>query len=228
MVMQILIVEDNSNLAKSIERFLKQEKYTVKAFENGMDAERFWIINNTDIDLVILDVQLPGKNGFELCESVRDKNIFTPILMLTAKSEIEHVVKGLRVGADDYMTKPFSLDELLARIQALLRRPKTFQAEKVALSEGVFFHGSSRKVFKDGVEVSLTPKEFEILEFLIQHKNEAVSQQTIIDHCFDFAKEHWSNVIEVHIKNIRKKLFAYESEKKLKTVRGFGYRLEIE
>lgn len=226
--MKILIIEDNRNLAKSIERVLKQENFSVGVFWNGTEAENFWLINHSDIDLVILDIQLPERNGFEICQNVREKNISTPILMLTAKGEMEDKVKGLQIGADDYLTKPFKFEELLARVHALLRRPKIFKTEKIQITKNIILDILARKVEKNGIEILLTPKEFTILEFLVEHKNEAVSQQKIFDHCFDFAKENWSNSIEVHIKNLRKKLFTNENEQILKTVRGLGYRLEIQ
>jgi len=226
--MKILIIEDNRNLAKSIARVLKQEHFSVGTFWNGADAEQFWLINHADIDLVILDIQLPIRHGFEICKTIRGNNISTPIMMLTAKEALEDVVKGLTIGADDYLVKPFKFEELLARVHALLRRPKIVKTAKILLISNIIFDAAARQVTKDGIEVSLAPKEFEILEFLIRHKNKAVSQQDIFDHCFDFAKNNWSNTIEVHIKNIRKKLFIHDDEKILKTVRGAGYRLELE
>ena len=225
--MKILIVEDNRNLAKSIERVLKQESFSVAHFVDGLEAEKYWLASRSEIDLVILDIQLPGKDGFKVCQAIRGQGLSTPVIMLTAKSELEDKVKGLQIGADDYLTKPFNFEELLARIQALLRRPKELKKEKMQLTKDIYFDSSARKVTKNEAEISLTPKEFEILEFLVQHKNEAISQQKIFDHCFDFAKENWSNTIEVHIKNLRKKLFTNDDEKILKTVRGIGYRLEI-
>ncbi|QQS59823.1 response regulator transcription factor [Candidatus Peregrinibacteria bacterium] len=225
--MKILIVEDNRNLAKSIERVFKQENFSVRSFWNGKEAEEFWISHHQEIDLVILDIQLPKKNGFEICQTIRKKEICTPVIMLTAKQELEDRVYGLEIGADDYLGKPFQFEELLARVHALLRRPRTLKTEKIQLTKNIVFDGIARKVEKNGTKIALTPKEFEILEFLVRHKNEAVSQQKIFDHCFDFAKDNWSNAIEVHVKNLRKKLFTHNDEKILKTVRGFGYRLEI-
>ena len=225
--MKILIIEDNRNLTKSIARVLKQENFSVGSFWNGKEAEEFWLMNHQEIDLVILDIQLPEKNGFKICQTIRKRNIATPVLMLTAKSELEEKVKGLQIGADDYLTKPFKFEELLARIHVLLRRPKEFKKEKMQLTKDIYLDSFARKVTKNEVEISLTPKEFEILEFLVRHRNKAVSQQAIFDHCFDFAKVNWSNTIEVHIKNLRKKLFTNDDEKILKTVRGIGYRLEI-
>ena len=225
--MKILLVEDNRNLAKSIVRVLRQDFFSVIHFVDGLEGEDYLLLNHEEIGLVILDIQVPGKNGFEICKTIRDQKLSTPVLMLTAKNKIEDKVNGLSLGADDYLEKPFSFQELLARIQALLRRPKAFQNQRVELSSRIIFDGWARKVVKDGKDISLTFKEFEILEFLVKHKNKAVSQQSIFDHCFDFAKDNWSNTVEVHIKNIRKKLFDENDAKILQTVRGHGYRLEI-
>ncbi len=225
--MKILLVEDNLNLAKSIIRVLKQENYLVEHFLNGLEAESYWILNQKIIDLVLLDIQLPGKNGLEICKNIREKNISTPILMLTAKHEMEDKVLGFNLGADDYLAKPFVFDELLVRIKALLRRPKMLQRKKIFLTENISVDLDSKKIEKKGIEIFFTAKEFEILEFFIKNKNKVVSQEQIFEGCFDFAKENWSNTIEVHIKNIRKKLFK-DDKKILRTVRGMGYCLEIE
>ncbi len=225
--MKILIIEDNKNLAKSIARVLQQEKFSIEIQENGAEAENFWIQHHSSIDCVLLDIQLPEKNGFEICKNIREKNISTPVIMLTAKGEVESRVQGLQSGADDYLTKPFSFDELLARIFAVLRRPQIIQQKKIWITEEICFQKEKRSVQKKNLEISLTPKEFEILEFLVENKNRAVSQQQIFEHCFDFAKDNWSNTIEVHIKNLRKKLFKDCYETPLKTVRGIGYCLEI-
>ena len=226
--MKILIVEDNRNLAKSIERVLKQESFSVAHLVDGLEAEKYWLACHSEIDLVILDIQLPGKDGFKVCQTIREQGLSTPVIMLTAKQAVEDKVNGLSLGADDYLGKPFKFEELLARIHALLRRPKAFKTEKIELSPQITFDAAARKVTKNEVEIGLTPKEFEILEFLVRHRNKAVSQQAIFDHCFDFAKDNWSNTIEVHIKNIRKKLFNADDAKILKTVRGVGYRLAIQ
>ncbi len=224
--MKILLIEDHLNLASSIKRVLLQENFSVEHISNGAEAEIFWIANNENIDLVILDIQLPGKNGFKVCETIRKKGISTPVIMLTAKSEMNEKLAGFMAGTDDYLPKPFNFDELLMRIQALLRRSNVLIPQKIKITSVITFDQLARKIEKNGQEIRLTAKEFEILEFLVLNKNQAVSQQKIFDHCFDFAKENWSNTIEVHIKNIRKKCFVDEKEV-LKTVRGFGYRLEI-
>lgn len=224
--MKILVIEDNRTLAKAINRVLKQEGFAVGMCHTGEDGEEFWQQNHRDIDLVILDVMLPLKDGIAICASMRSRGISTPVLMLTAKGELEDKVKGLQTGADDYLVKPFAFEELLARISALLRRPRQVVKEVITIGE-VSVDLIAHTVTQDGNEVPLTPKEFSILEFLIRHKNQAVTQQQIFDHVFDFAKENWSNTVEVHIKNLRKKLFPSSDASPLKTVRGVGYRLEL-
>lgn len=225
--MKILIIEDNKNLANAIVRVLKQKSYSSAHFTNGFEAQQYWVDNTKDIDLVILDIQLPGKNGVEICQTIRALKIMTPVIMLTAKQQTKDKIYGLNNGADDYLTKPFEFPELLARIQALLRRPKILNQSIIALGDNINFNASARCVTKNKQIIALTPKEFEILNCLIRHKNIVLSQQQIFNHCFDFAKDNWSNTIEVHIKNLRKKLFNQNDKNILKTVRGFGYRLEI-
>ncbi len=225
--MKILLIEDNRVLAKAINRVLKHEGFAVGICHTGTEGESFWRDHHADIDMVILDVMLPEKDGFAVCESMRSLGIATPVLMLTAKGEVDEKVRGLNVGADDYLVKPFAFEELLARIGSLLRRPKQVAQAVVDLSEGVTIDLVAHIVTKDGDEVSLTLKEFSILEFMIMHKNQVLTQQQIFDHVFDFAKENGSNTIEVHLKNIRKKIFPHSDVSPLKTVRGVGYRLEI-
>lgn len=223
--MKIFIVEDNQTLARSVERMFKQENFSVGISSDGMEAEKFCMMNHGEIDLIILDVQLPRKDGFAICHSLREKGIDTPILLLTAKGEVSNKVHGLGIGADDYLVKPFKFEELLARVHALLRRPKMYQKSRTNITPDIVFNAITRSVERGSVEIPLTPKEFKILEYLVQHKNESVSQQEIFDHCFDFAKENWSNAVEVHIKNLRKKLNDHD-KKTIKTIREFGYRLE--
>jgi two-component system, OmpR family, copper resistance phosphate regulon response regulator CusR len=225
--MKILLIEDNPLLGKSIARILKQEGITVEYLKNGEEGEKFWMIHNKSIDLVLLDIMLPWKNGIEICKTIRKKWITTPILMLTAKGEIKDKVLGFRTWADDYLVKPFDYDELLVRIQALMKRPKHVLQSKIELACGVNIDIPARVIEKNGEKISLTPKELGILEFLVHHKNRVVTQQEIFDNVFDFAKDNWSNTIEVHIKNIRKKLFWEYGKQIIETVRGVGYKMEI-
>jgi len=225
--MKILLVEDNSILWKSIVRFLKQQSITVEHIKNWTDAEIFWQINNKDIDLAILDIMLPWKTWIEICKTIRQKGIYTPVLMLTAMWELQDKIIWFKTWADDYLVKPFEFEELLMRIQTLLRRPKTIEKQIINLSYDIKVDLSWVSVSKDWKDISLTPKEFSILEYLIHNKNVAVSQQKIYDSVFDFAKDNWSNTIEVHIKNLRKKLFWNHGKEIIKTVRWVGYKLEI-
>jgi len=225
--MKILIAEDNRVLSSSIRRVLRQEGYTVVCIWDGEEAENYWIFNKDTVDLVILDLMLPKKNGISVCKTIRAEGINTPILMLTAKGELNDKVTGLNAGVDDYLVKPFEFDELIARINALLRRPSNIINEKMIISGNISVDLNAKKVAIKNKEINLTTKEFAILEYLIRNKNIAVSHQQIFDHVFDFAKHHSSNTIEVHMKNLRKKLFSNPKENVIKTVRGHGYRLEI-
>lgn len=224
--MKILLIEDNALLAKSIIRGLKQEKILTEHFIRGDDGERFLKNHHKEIDLVILDLMLPGKSGEEICRSARAENIDIPILMLTAKSDLEDKVRGLEIGADDYLTKPFEFEELLARIKALTRRSKkTFENEIKDITKSVKIDLSKRVILKNGREVPVSPKEFSVLETLLKYKGKALSRNEIFNEINDFADTPWSNSIDVYIKNLRKKLF-YDEDDPIKTIRGFGYRLD--
>ena len=222
--MKVLIVEDNRNLGKAIEKILKKQGFSCVYFWDWKEAWTYWRTNHSEIDMVVLDVMLPNMSGIEICTNIRKNNINTPVIMLSAKWETPDKVNGLNCGADDYLSKPFESEELIARIQSLLRRPQEFKSNEVKIWKTILYNENSRKVTISWKEVSLTWKEFEILSYLLRKQNTVVSQQEIFDHCFDFAKDNWSNTIEVHIKNLRKKLF-YD-EKCITTVRWVGYMLE--
>lgn len=224
--MKILIIEDNRNLANSIARALKWAKYSPEICQNGMEGHNYWIQHKKNIDLVILDEMLPWKNGITIIRDIRVLGISTPTIMLTAKAELKDKVAWLKSGCDDYMTKPFELDELLARIEALNRRPKERQKSKVEITKDILMDIIARQVLKNGKEITLTSKEFEILEYLIVNSWVALSESQIFDHCFDFARENTSNTVEVHIKNLRKKLFTNSPQDVIKTIRGTGYRFD--
>ncbi len=226
--MHIVLVEDNTILAKSIDTVLRHEGYSTTLFTNGEDACT-WLLHNTDVyDLVILDVLLPDMNGFEICRSLRMQRIGTPILMLTSKDAYTDTVEGLDCGADDYMKKPFVSEELLARIRSLARRqPQTIEA-RMQITSDVTVDFLAHKVYKSDEEVHLTAKEFAILSHFLQNPNKLLTQQVLYDHVFDFAEVQMSNTIEVHIKNLRKKLRTVTSELPLVTVRNAGYRFEYD
>ncbi len=226
--MHIVLVEDNKILAKSTMRVLKQEGYTPTYFIDGSEAERWLIANIGSYDMVILDILLPGTDGFTLCKHVRAKGVLVPILMLTSKDTLEDTIKGLDCGADDYLKKPFAVDELLVRIRTLLRRPPLSVAEIEKSIPSVIIDMKSHTIITSaGGSITLTAKEFSILVYFMRNPNEIIDQQRLYDHVFDFAEVQMSNAIEVHIKNIRKKFKAENHEIPLTTIRGAGYRLDV-
>jgi len=222
--MKILLIEDNQVLAKSLIRGLKNEGFSVEHFVRGDDGLKFLYFNHTSLDLLLLDLMLPGKSGEEICREARANKIEIPILMLTAKGEVSQKVAGLNLGADDYLAKPFDFSELVARIRALLRRKPHLEDEKIKLTADIIFDSQAKKVTRKSREISLSPKEFAILEVLVRNRGRALTRDQIFERVSDFASDNWSNSIDVHIKNIRKKLFTNEDP--IKTVRGVGYRLE--
>lgn len=224
--MRIVLVEDNQTLLKSITKVLIDEGHTVQAFSDGESAYKWLMVEHQNVDVGIFDYMLPGMSGVELLQELREDEVVIPVLMLTARDGVTDKVAGLDAGADYYLTKPFEYDELLACLKVLYRRPQTYQTESIELREGIVCNLGSRTVNVDGKEAKLTPTEFSILEYMIRHRGEVVSQQQIYEHVFDFAKENWSNTIEVHIKNLRKKLHTPKYEDIITTIRGAGYSLE--
>jgi len=224
--MKIVVVEDNEILAKSIAKVLSQEGHSVRIFGDGLEARGFLIVEKDAIDLAIVDYMLPGMDGVTLIEEIRKEGVVIPILMLTARGEVNDKVLGLKSGADYYLTKPFEFDELLACIGALYRRHPGYQPETIVILPGLTFDTETRTVNKDDTLIPLTPTEASILEYLLRNRGKTISQYELSEHVFDFAKENWSNTIEVHIKNLRKKLTYKQYENPIKTIRGLGYRLE--
>jgi two-component system copper resistance phosphate regulon response regulator CusR len=225
--MHIAVVEDNTTLQKSIAKVLKQEGFSVSVFGNGKNAFDWIYQNEKSCDLVILDILLPEMNGFEMCQNLREKDIKIPILILTSKDTVEDIVYGLKCGADDYLKKPFEFDELLARIQALFRRPEKSIREKIEINRELVVDLGSKTILKEYKLIHLTAKEFAILEFFLRNPNQVLTQQEIYDHVFDFSEIYLSNAIEVHIKNLRKKLKSKNYEIPIKTIRGAGYRFDL-
>ncbi len=219
--MRILIVEDEKELAISLKKALKSEKYSVTVEFNGSDAiER---ILSEKFDLIILDIMVPEIDGFEVLKFIRKEKIETPVLMLTAKSDIEDRVKGLDLGADDYLSKPFSFAELLARIRAILRRKCGGTYNIIEINE-LKLNLKTKEIFFNETKLDLTPKEYLILEFLILNRGKPVSKYDIAEHVWGDSYDilSTSNFVEVHIKNIRKKI----KKDIIKTVRGFGYKID--
>lgn len=222
--MRILIVEDESSIAQAIKKMLEHEGFAVDWLSDGNEARLRISMYRKEYDLVILDLMLPGITGYDICKSVRNDGVDVPILILTARDLIDDKVSLLESGADDYLVKPFSFEELFARIKALLRRPKATLS--LALTVGdLFLDTKTHKAYFAKKALVLTTKEFALLEYLMRHPDEVVDRERIMDHLWGFDFDSFSNVVDVHIKNLRKKIDARKGKHILETVRGVGYRL---
>ena len=221
--MKILLVEDEQKLADALAKGLGLEGYTVDTIADGKKALTRISLQRSDYDLVILDLMLPWMEGHEICKQVREMNITIPILILTARAETDTKVKLLLSGADDYLVKPFSFAELNARIQALLRRPVESLPETLKVGD-IELNPAERRALREGKEIPLTLKEFGLLEYFMRHPGIVVNREDLLNHLWDFNYAGFSNVVDVHVKNLRRKL-GEDAGRLLETVRGIGYRL---
>ena len=219
--MRLLIVEDNKKLAGYIKVALERKSYTVDCVYDGKEGKKRAMFD--DYDLLILDIMLPKKDGITVCKNLREVDINIPIIMLTAKSQVDDKVAGLDAGADDYLVKPFELKELLARVRALLRRPKEKTAE-ILKAQDIVIDNANYSVRKGKKELKLTLKEYAVLEYLVRKKGQVVNREQLLDHCWDFAFDSFSNIVDVYIKQLRKKL--NDKDKYIKTIRGIGYQFQ--
>lgn len=220
--MRILIVDDDLSLLDQLRQILTSQRYIVETATDGEKAlDKLF---DTPFDAIVLDIMMPKVDGLTVLEHARKAGINAPVLMLTAKGDVATKVKGLDLGADDYLAKPFSLDELLARLRALLRRSGG-QCESVLQVQDLELDTASRKVTKSGKPVELTPREFSIFEFLLHNKNRAVSRFSLAEHVWgdDFDPFTMSNFMDVHIKNLRQKIGDSGRRKIIRTIRGVGY-----
>ena len=225
--MRILVIEDEKNLNDIIVKRLKVEHYGVDACYDG--AEGLDYILATEYDAIILDVMLPKINGFEILKKIRDKKIKTPVLLLTAKDSVEDKVRGLDLGADDYLLKPFAFDELLARIRVLLRKTSnTETANNIFSIANLTVDITSRTVKRDDKSLKLSTREFTILEYMIRNKGKILSRDTIEQHIWNYDYEGGTNVIDVYIRYLRKKIDDGYEPKLIHTMRGIGYVLKVE
>lgn len=220
--MKILIIEDDKVLSDTIKRILS-EKYQVDQEFDGLSG--YLLANRNIYDAIILDLMLPDLNGYEVLNKMRENNIYTPVLILTAKDGIEDKVKGLEYGADDYLTKPFEARELMARLEAIIRRTNGNYKENIVQFKEIKLNLSNREAYINNEEIVLQGKQFELLEYLIQYKNTIITKEQIFDKIWGFDSETASNVVEVYASGIRKILKKYGYDKYLKTVRGVGYIL---
>ena len=222
--MKLLLVEDNPKLNASLKEGLEQDGYAVDPLFDGLSAVKRLGTRPEGYDLMILDIMLPGKDGLEVCKDLREMGLVIPILMLTAKDTTDDKIRGLDAGADDYLVKPFAVEELLARVRALLRRPKGLSPKTLELGP-LMLATTQKEAFLSGKRIVLILREFALLEYLMRHPDQIVSREQMIDHIWDHGSDSFSNVIDVHIKNLRKKLGTYG--KHLQTVRGLGYKLAV-
>lgn len=218
--MRILVVEDQEETAALLKRKLEEECYAVDVEHDG--ERGFYRARTTDYDLILLDNGLPGKGGQEICTGLREYKMTTPIMILSVRSEIDDKVALLNCGADDYLAKPYAFNELSARVKALLRRPKTLESAVLAV-EGLTLDRKTYSFSFGGKGGYLTPKEFMILEYLIAHPGRVVSRTEIIDHVWDDSADQFSNSIETHIMNIRKKIDPKNKDAFIRTIPGRGY-----
>lgn len=226
-VMRILIVEDERRLSDIIKKGFIEDGFAVDQAFDGEEGQ--YLAESEDYDLIVLDLMLPKIDGIEVCKNLRKKEIKTPILMLTARSETVDKVRGLDSGADDYITKPFSFIEFRSRVHALIRRSHQ-EGSPVLQIDGLTLDPLKHKVIRNGKDIILTPKEFSILELLMRHKGEVVTRTMIIEHVWDYDFDGMSNVVDVFVVTLRKKIDGgFETklmgDKFIKTVHGVGYTI---
>ena len=218
--MKILVVEDDRVVGQYIKRGLEEAQYHADLVDDGREALR--IISGSHYDLVVLDLRLPGMTGLELLRTVRDRGITVPVLVLTAQDAVGHKVEALRSGADDYVTKPFAFEEVLARVEALARRPKELRSPKLAVAD-LELDSATHEVRRAGAAVDLTPKEYAVLEYLMRHAGRVMSRTLITEYAWDYHFDPGTNIVDVVINRLRKKIDSGEARKLLHTVRGVGY-----
>ena len=223
--MKVLIIEDEYSLADAIAETLKKDKFNVNIETNGEDGENEALTEN--YDLILLDVMLPKKNGFDILRTLGQEKIKTPVIMLTAKSEIEDKLNGLEHGADDYITKPFAMRELMARIKAVLKRTNNIENTECLQYGDIVLDLKNAKLKSSHSEIQINGKELELLEQLLMNKNQITSRESLAERIWGYESDAEYNNVEVYITFIRRKLKLIESTVTIKAVRGVGYKLEV-
>lgn len=221
--MRILVIEDEHRIARAIKDGLEQENYAVDVEFDGESG--YGAASAEDYDLIILDVMMPGMNGYDVCKALRADGKHTPIIMLTAKDQTSDIVKGLDTGADDYLPKPFSFEVLLARVRALLRRPQQSLGEVLAVGD-LSLDTVSKQVTRGKTPIALSGKEYALLEYLMRNHGRILSKNNIISHVWDFDADILPNTVEVFMNYLRAKVDKPFKKPLLHTVRGFGYKIE--
>ncbi len=223
--MRILIIDDDPNMREVLRNSLEAESFSVDCKIDG--AQGSFAARTNQYDLILLDLTLPKKKGCDVCKDIRSAGVMTPIILISVISEIQEKIRLLNCGVDDYITKPFSFRELLARIRALLRRPPLMVPEIVEI-DGLSLDSSKQKVTRGGQPIYLTRKEFSLLEYLMRNKGEVVSRGMLMEHVWNADSDPFSNTIEAHILNIRKKVDYIKKRRLIHTVPGRGYRIGVD
>ena len=221
--MRVLVVEDETKVLSFVKKGFEEKGFCVDTSLDGQDA--FFLAEGEDYDCIILDIMLPKLDGYEVLEKLRAKGIKTPVLFLTAKDTVDDRVKGLELGGDDYLVKPFAFSELFARVQALIRRGKGKETTRFEITDLVM-NISKRVVTRGGKKIELTPKEFTLLQYLLERKGEVVTRTMLSQNVWGYHFDSMSNVIDVHINSLRKKVDLPGSKPLIHTLRGVGYVLE--
>ena len=218
--MKILVIEDDRTVGQYVKRGLEEQRYHADLVDDGLEGLR--LVSGGQYDLVVLDLRLPGMTGLEVLRTLRDRGEQIPILVLTAQDALDFKVQALRMGADDYVTKPFAFEELLARVEALGRRPKQLATPLLRIAD-LEMDLAARTVMRGGDVIELTPKEFSVLEYLMRHEGRVMSRTLITEYAWDYHFDPGTNIVDVVINRIRKKIDSGREPKLIHTVRGVGY-----
>jgi two-component system copper resistance phosphate regulon response regulator CusR len=218
--MKILVVEDDRTVGQYVKRGLEEQRYHADLVGDGMEGLR--LASGGRYDLIVLDLRLPEMNGLEVLRTLRDRGNTTPVLVLTAQDAVDFKVQALRAGADDYVTKPFAFEELLARVEALGRRPKEIRAPLLRVGD-LELDMATREVKRAGERIDLTPKEYTVLEYLMRHAGKVMSRTLITEYAWDYHFDPGTNIVDVVINRLRKKVDSGHAQKLVHTVRGVGY-----
>lgn len=223
--MRILVIEDDPTVGTFVKRGLEEQRYRVDLVDTGDRGEE--LARSESYDLIVLDMRLPGRSGMEVIRSLRSSGIERPILVLTAQDAIDAKVETLRAGADDYVTKPFALEELLARVEALSRRPRKLTSPQLKVAD-LELSQDTREVTRAGDSIELTPKEYTVLEYLMRHAGRVMSRTLITEYAWGYHFDPGTNIVDVVINHLRKKIDAAHKRKLIHTIRGVGYVIREE